>query len=471
MRMDLRAMWLAVVAGLSSLVLPAACARPLHTHFGEATVVPLALRYATEWKRLTPWGTGRLPEGETRSALLIDAALRPGTDDPYPVDLGVDPAQLRRSFRLPQRELLVGEPLLVELRIELDGPGIWYEAVGGNYRMKGRDDNFVFLLRREDGTWVADPYDVNVMGDGIMSSYEVRSGAPRSYWFPVQKWAVIDRPGTYELYCVKRRMLFVAPLGATQALQDALPDEVRRVARVEPFATLIDLETGDASTRYQLAPQWQPVSDPPSPLTDALPGAVAERILGMAHVTDVAWFRIVVRAPTGDEQARMVARWTAIASAPSSGPSYPTGEARAAGTAIWFSPDDAFLPTLRSWLEDRSSDSEPLPVSGLARRPSREALSLFLALDPGESARALRALAPGHVPAVIPVAIEWLTHPESEVRARAEQALRDWTGQSFAHSWEGYDYERPTLKEGRRMQPAWREWWQANRHSFQPPSR
>jgi hypothetical protein len=52
------------------------------------------------------------------------------------------------------------------------------------------------------------------------------------------------------------------------------------------------------------------------------------------------------------------------------------------------------------------------------------------------------------------VAIGWLTHPESEVRARAEQALRDWTGQSFAHGWEGYDYRRPTLKEGRRMQRA-----------------
>jgi hypothetical protein len=326
-------------------------------------------------------------------------------------------------------------------------------------------------LRREDGTWVADPYDVNAMGDGVMSSYGVKSRAPRSYWFPVQKWAVIDRPGTYELYCVKRRRPFVAPLEATQALQAALPDEVRRVARVEPFEMLVDLETGEASTRYQLDPQWQAVSEPPSPLTDALPADVAEHIFGMAGVTDVAWFRIVVRAPTGDEQARMVAHWTEIASAPTTGPSYPTEEASAAGTAIWFSPDDAFLPTLRSWLENRRSDSGPLPVSGLARRPSREALSLFLSLDPGESAPVLRALAPGHVPAVIPVAIEWLTHRESEVRARAEQALRDWTGQSFAHSWEGYDYERPTLREGRRMQSAWREWWEANRHAFQARSR
>jgi len=448
------------------LVLPAGC-----TLFGGATVVPLALRYAAEWKRLTPWGTGRLPEGATRSVLRIDAALRPGTDDPYPVDLGIDPADLRRSFRLPQRELLVGEPLLVEFRIELDGPGTWYEAVGGNYRMKGRDDNFAFLLRREDGTWVPDPYDVNVMGDGIRSSYAVKSKAPRSYWFPVQKWAVIDRPGTYELYCVKREMLFVAPLEATQALQAALPDEVRRVARVEPFEMLVDLETGEASTRYQLDPQWQAVSDPPSPLTDALPADVAEHIFGMAGATDVAWFRIVVRAPTGDEQARMVAHWTEIASAPTTGPTYPTEEPDAAGTAIWFSSDDAFLPTLRRWIESRGPDSGPLPVSGLARRPSREAFSLFLSLDPSESAPVLKALAPGHVPAMIPVAIGWLTHPESEVRAWAEEALRDWTGQSFARGRKGHDYERPTLEEGRRVQRAWREWWEANRHSFRPLSR
>jgi hypothetical protein len=234
---------------------------------------------------------------------------------------------------------------------------------------------------------------------------------------------------------------------------------------------LVDLRTGEASTRYRLEPRWQPVSDHPSPLTDALPADVTEHALGLAHVTDVAWFRIAVRVPTGDEQARMVERWTEVAASSTTGPSYPTDEPNAARTAIWFSSDDAFLPTLRSWIENRGSDRGFIPVSGLARRPSREAFSLLLSLNPSESAPVLTALAPGHVPAMIPVAIEWLTHPESQVRARAEDALRQWTGQSLAHTWEGYHHQRPTLEEGRRMQPAWREWWQANRQSFRPPSR
>ena len=46
----------------------------------------------------------------------------------------------------------------MEFRIELDGKGEWREPVGGNYRARGRDDNFFFLMRHEDGTWVRDPY-------------------------------------------------------------------------------------------------------------------------------------------------------------------------------------------------------------------------------------------------------------------------------------------------------------------------
>jgi hypothetical protein len=31
----------------------------------------------------------------------------------------------------------------VELRVELDGPGTHREAIGGNYRARGRADNFL----------------------------------------------------------------------------------------------------------------------------------------------------------------------------------------------------------------------------------------------------------------------------------------------------------------------------------------
>jgi hypothetical protein len=46
--------------------------------------------------------------------------------------------------------------------------------------------------------------------------------------------------------------------------------------------------------------------------------------------------------------------------------------------------------------------------------------------------------------------------------------LRRWTGQEFGHTWEGYHDQRPTLAEGRAMQPLYRSWWARNKETFRP---
>jgi len=98
------------------------------------------------------------PAGDppTSSAARITRVVDPATGkayDPSNKELGCDPNRLRRTFRLEAPRVLLGEPILVEFRTELDGPGIWEEQFGGNSRGSlGRDDSFLFLMRHEDGT-------------------------------------------------------------------------------------------------------------------------------------------------------------------------------------------------------------------------------------------------------------------------------------------------------------------------------
>src|SRR5947209_4453866 len=73
---------------------------------------------------------GLAPAGDppTFSALRISRVVDPATGEPYDRSndvLGCDPADLRRTFRLESPEVLLGEPILVDFRIELDGPGRW----------------------------------------------------------------------------------------------------------------------------------------------------------------------------------------------------------------------------------------------------------------------------------------------------------------------------------------------------------
>src|SRR5215471_16230769 len=135
-------------------------------------------------------------------------AVEPETGKPYQGTVDpptCKPSDLRIAFRLEKKEFLLGEPLLVEFRVELDGPGYYEWSIGGNSTL-GRDDTFSFLMRNHDGTVVQDPYEKpKFYGGGLTFQHEVKNGAPVTSWLAIQRWCAIDRPGTYDLYCVSAK--------------------------------------------------------------------------------------------------------------------------------------------------------------------------------------------------------------------------------------------------------------------------
>lgn len=393
--------------------------------------------------------------------------------DPSMQALGVDPRHLQRSFRLDQRRVLLGEPILVGLRIELNGPGRWSEPVGGNYRARGRDDNFFFLLQRAKGGWVPDPYApiIGYMG-GILSAYHVIRGRPMTYWFAVQRWAALTRPGRYVLHCF--HLAHDEPTTGMDAarrvaLAGRLPGRQVRLAR---NGQIIDRSTGRplqgvrAEVRIRPAP-----SAAVSPLLRRIPAAVVKRVraAGLGNeVIDYARYRLDVVRGTAAERRRMVQRWTQLVAQPGPPSTMPTSRVNAAREAIRFARQDDFVGLIGFW-HATPNKRDPDDLVGLAMRSSPRAVKLLLGIRTPYALNAMRYLRGPAIRRAIPLLIGYLTNGNHEIRAMAEQQLRLWTGQAFLHTWKGYHYKRPTLAEGRSMQPAWRAWWKQARARFRPP--
>ncbi|MFC1712212.1 hypothetical protein ACFL6S_01020 [Candidatus Poribacteria bacterium] len=468
-KMSFRALFVMLTALLQILLSPYAVAEEKTP---EQVSVDVHIR--AEWLLLSL----SVSEGDsssrtmTRSALRVLRAIGPENGKPYDESEDVfdcNPAELRRSFRLEKEEYLLGEPLLVEFRIELDGPGQWRERIGGNYRARGRDDNFLFLMRHEDGSWVRDPYAPieHYMG-GISSLYEVRQDKAQSYWLAVQRWCAVDRPGAYDLYCFQMAHDSQV-LGENQAIAAKLPDLVKRDHRYSEDGILIDSGTGKRSERYSIATYWTR-RNWDSPLMQDIPADVvkyARESWGIQQVMDFAHFRIALRNGTEQERQRMVDYWTDIAESEAER-NAPQTRWGAAIYAIQFAQQDDFIPLIEEWI---ASGFQYMAYSGLAMRPGPGIADILLKSGEPNAVAAMRFLRPNQVHAVIPQLIKRLTHKDNRMRAEAEQRLRTWTGRSFYHTWRGYHYERPTLEEGRKMQPVWEEWWEKNKDSFKPRTR
>jgi len=435
-----------------------------------------------EWLELaTPEDAEAGGRVSVRSALRILRAVDPKTGKVYDKSndvLGCDPADVRRAFYLEKTEFLLGEPILVEFRIELAGPGEWRELIGGNYRARGRDDNFLFLMRHEDGEWVADPYaPVNFYMGGLASHHKVTQEEGQSYWHPVQRWCAVDRPGRYDLYCLQAAHDHTV-VGRRAALAAALPDEIKKHHHLDGDCVLIDDETGKRSERHTLATRHLP--EPPargdawkaSPLLDELPVDGVEhagRTWDTKNTSDFAHFRIVVTEGTDAERREMVKRWSEIAAGPDDDRPW-IGRETAARQAIQYSRQDDFLPLIEWWVSaDR--DKDPNNFHGLGMHPSRKATDILLAAPPANAIWGMYRLREDKIADVIPHLIEWLADGDVEVRRQAESWLRRWTGQAFQHTWEDTDRHRPTLDEGRAMQPAWRAWWAEHKNGFKPATR
>jgi hypothetical protein len=424
--------------------------------------------------------------GTTHSVILsVIRAVDPQTGLPFDTsepELAFDPKDLHHSFRLEKSEFLLGEPILVEHRIELNGPGQWDWFVGGNYRARGRDDNFSFVLRHADGRIVPDVYpklEGVIMGGGLGSEREINKNKHLSYWLGLQRYSAITEPGLYDLYCMTggKQKIF----GEVKAIRAALPETVARDHYLDDSGRLIDRETNAPSKRYQLLiyPQYLD-SDEPWPLKGLIPPEVTAYAAEQSSGTPlretesfgtVAHFRIRISKGTRAEQQQMVEQRTKTAESLTRR-STPTGYERALLEALWYSRQDQFLPLLEKWItnhkgpEDFTSPS--LHLDGLAMRPDSAAFALLLKSSPSEVSNAFYSLHPDRIAEAIPICIGWLTHPDDQVRARSESRLVAWTGQSFERTWDNYHYQRPTLAEGVRMQPLWRAWWEKNKRTFKP---
>jgi len=401
---------------------------------------------------------------------LKNTALDPKTWEPYDDSQNVFPCDLRdlrRTFHIEKNEFLLGEPILVEFRIKLEGQGTWREPIGGNYRARGRDDNFLFLMRRKDGTWVRDPYGpIQYYMGGMSSLYTVEQKQPKSYWQPVQKWCAVDQSGEYNLYCFQSAHGYTV-VGQHEALIAGLPKKMKEDHFLNGDGTLIDSRTGKRSERYSIISTWRRQEWDASPLMEDIPTEVAEyaaKSWGVENTADFAHFKIVIKRGSEVLTDRMVDHWTKFLEG-NDAQGWLTERRTAARHAICFSQQDDFLPLIEKWI---ATASQPSDFYGLAMRPSRRATAMLLKAANPNAIAAMRYLHPDQVPDVITQLIKWLTHENDRVRAHAEMRLHTWTGQAFHRDWKGYHHQRPTLEEAREMQPAWREWWQNNRKDFKP---
>ena len=412
------------------------------------------------------------PAGDppTFSALRVDRVVNPATGKPYDIsnkELGCDPADLRRTFRLNAAEVLLGEPVLVEFRVELAGPGEWGEWMGGNYRGLGRDGNFFFLMRHRGGAWVPDIFEGHAMSSfgGIGGPHTVERGQPMSHWIAVQQWCAIDRPGVYDLYAFHWGR--AAEVGLDPPMDVAPTDEAKKRAHVDKDGKLVDREANELPVRRleeQLTRRFIEPGD--TPLAGSIPDAVKAKLKEASHATDYAHFTLTVRQGDAQERRAMVNRWIKLADFGIG--SEPTERPSAAKDAIALARQDDFLPELKRRLAGKDELDPSVVFLGLAMRDDPRAVDMLFAAGGPWAIQDMRFLRPPQVPAAIPRLIELLTNDDHTTRAVAEDVLRGWTGQAFGRAWKGYHHERPTLAEGRAMQAPYRAWWERSKATFKP---
>ncbi len=399
-----------------------------------------------EWFELNPVG-----DNPTVSALRFWREVIPKIHAPlYSMDfLECDLDHLRFSFHTQKKEFMLGEPVLVELRIELEGPGKWSELSGGNYRSRGRDDNFLFLMRAEDGRWIPDAMgnDRPGIGGGVSGYLEVTSDRPQSYWLAVQQWCAIEDPGTYDLYCIRTASDF--------RIDGRWLHEDPRLRR--PHSDLEWIRT-------------------PSPLMRHIPGEVKERAKKhrLQSATAFAHFRITIREPTRKQRDEMVRRFSKMPiNNCSNSVQAPGTQALAAG--IRFARQDDFVDLIADWISDPSRHSlkkcwrtNPDNFRGLALRSSPRALRVLFSYCTSSSLTAMWHLPPAAVPEAVPVVIGCLTDEDRHTRLGAERLLHFWTGKKFEQDIREHSCEPLTIDECHILRALWQKWWKDNQATFKP---
>jgi len=326
-------------------------------------------------------------------------------------------------FGLERRTFLLGEPILARLRVTLTGSGTWNAWRGGNYRARGRDDNFLFLLRGSDGVWLPDTYGrIEVYRGGLSSAQAVTVAKPFEVWNAVQRWCAIDRPGDYELHAFYRAH-GTDVIGGRDGLRWA-------TLKASPLAARID---SDVKAR------------------------VASNHWGLEALTCYARIPIIVRPGRAGDREGMTRR---VAEEVGASTSRAMGSRAAALVdAVTFARQDDFLDLIIRQYSSRESIGWLTAAQGLAIRPSQAAFDALLAGGSAKATSASRVMCRENAVRLIP-------------------HLMTWLGGGVGVEDDGEDLKKVALSTLRRWAPSgptkaddvatWRAWWANKADGFVP---
>ncbi|MCC6487972.1 MAG: WG repeat-containing protein, partial [Candidatus Hydrogenedentes bacterium] len=458
--------------------------------------IPVQVSFRNDWFLLpsTPDDAQSEAPVMTRAAACISHAVDPATGKTYEAEWPFDcaPEQVHHTFRLEKHEFLLGEPILVEYLLSIEGAGEYSEGLGGNYRSRGRDDNFLFLLRRDDGTWVRDVHPwAGGAGGGPAGALSAKEDQPASLWSAVQRWCAIQEPGHYSLYCIYRAPRGSLQFGVREAVLAQVPETVLRAHEIDERGFLHKAGTKEKSDEFVIerSPKW--LDGDSSPLLDGMPPeikalmsdftipALNERVRQyaefeirghMKNATAFAQFPIVIKPGTPDERKTMVEDWVRRAETTDAQGSPNNTKSKAILEAICFAQQSDFLQTVRGWMKTnpdiRIASSGQL---GLAFNPDKEAAAILLGLD-NEKGGTRYAVHPSKNPRVMPNLIELLTYDDGTVAGRALQLLRQYSGCYFFAGPDGQALEPLSESQMKEAQVLWRVWWSRNAATFKAKS-
>lgn len=376
-----------------------------------------------------------LPKGPMREVWIEETGAAADLKTPQAMWTRPVPG-VRRGFWIEKRKFLLGEPIVIEYRVEVDVPGTWEEPMGCNYRSVGRDDNFGFALQAEDGTWSTDVFPPLSFysGGGLGNPSSVTHDKPLSVWFPLQLFVAIRNPGQYELYCFKCR----APVDGEYFVP---PETVGSAGNPGAGPTL--------TRKLEAVPE--------------LPSTISTTSCRKANLDQaLAHFSIVIEQGSPEEQSAMVERVLAETRKPDEGFSTRIQSLREAACFVL---QDDFLPMLEQLKEGFSRRWN----GGLSVHPNPRAWALYWQSKGNISDGDHHFSSRTDHREVIPGLIELLTHESVKVRVHAAYYLQEWTDDGVSFPWEGKLPDRPTPEEAIQLQKSWREWWEKNGPSYQAP--
>lgn len=379
-------------------------------------------------------GQGTLKEGETVWATQVIHTTAPDDSKPLTTDTGCDVAQVRRVFRLESDRVFLGEPILLSYSVINAGGGSWFEWSGGAYRFAGRDENFFFLLRHEDGSWEPTALsEVPSSFGGLAGADEVKSPSGHELWFALQPYVDVTRPGQYTLHCfhLRSRTAHIGHPGALVELAKHTKDDEGKPWKESewPDAAL------DAVQRH-IPPDWS------RPLARIIPASALSRgqAWELAASSAHARFTLQVDEPSEAQRAAFVQHWSAVVGTRANAA---PGDDRAiaVNNAILLDRHPAFMPLLERWLAAETNEWSHGAHQALARRATPKAIELLLATDHPGSLEAMSMLPPEAVPSVVEYVIDHATADDDGKVAHG--TLMRWAG----------DYRTE------RTQREWKDWW------------